>query len=90
MKSSPITIDVSNRICKHMNDDHKDSIKKYAKYYGGIDNPQNVEMLEITHKALYLKVDGEIIKIYFDHDLIDSSDAHRTLVCMSKVVLNSN
>ena len=41
-------------------------------------------MIEITNKSMILNVDGKIVSIDFDHILEDSSDAHRTLVDMSR------
>ena len=84
MKNEPISGEVSRRICLHMNKDHKSSILKYAVKYGGIDNPNEVQMVEINQQAMILDVDGERISIDFDHMLKDSSDAHRTLVEMAK------
>ncbi|KGG32464.1 putative heme iron utilization protein [Prochlorococcus marinus str. SS51] len=43
-------------------------------------------MLEITSLWMKLKVDGNDLQIPFDHTLIDSSDAHKTLVSMSKSI----
>ena len=84
MKKEPISAEVSRRICLHMNEDHKSSILKYAVNYAGIDNPSEVQMIEINQQAMILNVDGKRVSIEFDHILKDSSDAHRTLVEMSK------
>ncbi|KGG14026.1 putative heme iron utilization protein [Prochlorococcus sp. SS52] len=69
-----------------MNSDHKDTLAKYAIHYGGINSVSTVEMLEITSLWMKLKVDGNDLQIPFDHTLIDSSDAHKTLVSMSKSI----
>ena len=82
MEPSPITPEVSDRITKHMNKDHRASLLSYAKYYAGIRNAIDAKMLSITPQAMELKVDGELVRIKFDHTLKDSSDAHRTLVAM--------
>ena len=84
MQKETLTPQVSQRICAHMNRDHKDSVFKYASHFGGISNPKTVEMIEITTIAMNLKVDGKMIEIPFDHKLQDSSDAHQTLVSMIK------
>ncbi len=84
MKSEPISESVSKRICFHMNKEHNSSIYKYAVDYGGIENPERVEMLEINNQAMILNVDGKKVAIDFDHKLVDSSDAHKTLVEMAK------
>ncbi len=84
MNKESITPEVSKRICKHMNKDHESSLLNYAKHYAGIENPVKAEMLEISAKAMHLRVDGQEIKIKFDHYLNDANDAHRTLVDMQK------
>ena len=82
MNAEPLTVEVSNRICHHMNEDHLDAVLAYAKHYGGAIDPSQVEMVEVTPKDMELKVDGARVRIPFNHTLIDSKDAHRTLVAM--------
>ncbi len=84
MATDSITAEDSNRICAHMNLDHKKALLAYAKFYGGSKNPINVEMQNISSVEMKIKVDGKIIKIPFDHVLKDSRDAHKTLVSMIK------
>ena len=84
MINQSITKSVSNRICSHMNKALMDSILKYASYYAGISNPTKAEMLDLNSESMTLNVDGEIVKIDFDHVLKDSKDAHITLVQMIK------
>ena len=84
MSNQPITKTVSNRICDHMNRDHKDALFKYVIYYAGIKNPNTVEMVAINSCLMTIEVDGEKINIPFNHKLLDSNDAHITLVQMIK------
>ena len=42
------------------------------------------KMIDLTAMSMKLEVDGEIIEIPFDHKLVDSADAHKTLVAMLK------
>ena len=84
MTGQPINKEISQRICDHMNSDHKDSILKYVIYYGHIKNPKIAHMLEISPDEMKIDVDGEVICIPFKHTLLDSKDAHRTLVQMIK------
>ncbi len=84
MSNDPISESISKRICTHMNKDHNDAVLNYAINYGGVKDPLNVEMLEINSGKMILRVDGKKIEIPFDHTLVDSSDAHKTLVAMSK------
>ncbi len=81
-----ITKAISDRICGHMNHDHKDSILKYVIHYTEIKKPKVVKMLEINSNYMKIEVDGKNIDIPFDHTLLDSKDAHRTLVQMIKKI----
>ena len=89
MSSDPLTPDVSTRICRHMNDDHADAVINYARYYGGIKDPQTPKMIVIASETMELEVDGDVLEIKFDHTLTDSEDAHHTLVAMLKAMPKS-
>ena len=82
MAADPLTPAVSDRICRHMNDDHADAVVAYARHYGGVATPEQVRMLAVLPEAMRLEVDGSVVEIPFDHTLSDSEDAHRTLVAM--------
>ena len=82
MAIEPLTPTVSTRICKHMNDDHPDALLEFAKFFGGIIKPNKAKLIELTSLAMQLEVDGKPIEIAFDHKVMDSEDAHRTLVAM--------
>jgi putative heme iron utilization protein len=90
--SSPFSPEVSDRICKHMNEDHADAIALYAKVFGGTADAIAAEMLKIDAQGMDLLVqtDGQTdgqskpIRINFDHTLADSEDAHQTLIAMVK------
>jgi len=84
MTAQNLTNAVSERICKHMNQDHKKAISGYAVNFGGCKNPINVTMLSINTRSMKLLADEETLEIFFDHELKDSEDAHKTLVAMSK------
>ena len=86
MAADPLTPAVSDRICKHMNDDHADAVLAYARHYGGVANPSTARMLAVTPEAMQLEVDGEPLEVPFDHLLSDSDDAHRTLVTMLRAM----
>ncbi len=91
--ADPITPDVSQRICKHMNDDHGDAIVLYAKVFGGIAEASAAEMATIDPQGmdLLVEVNGNIqpVRISFDHELTDSEDAHHTLIAMVKQARSS-
>ena len=88
MTDQHITQEVSNRICEHMNLDHNDSILKYVIHYAEIKEPKVARMLEINSIYMTIEVDGTRVDIPFDHTLLDSKDAHRTLVQMLKDISN--
>ncbi|USR89336.1 DUF2470 domain-containing protein [Phormidium yuhuli AB48] len=86
--SDPITPTVSDRICKHMNDDHANAVLAYAQVYGDRQDAEAAEMLAIDPEGMDLSVQakGETLnlRILFDHQLQDSEDAHQTLIAMVK------
>ncbi|WP_320668249.1 DUF2470 domain-containing protein [Prochlorococcus sp. MIT 1307] len=82
MKATPLTPDISKRICNHMNADHQEALIQYAKHFGGVVKPKQVKMIDLNPIEMKLEVDGDTVNIAFDHRLIDSSDAHRSLVAM--------
>ena len=86
MPASPLTEAVSDRICKHMNEDHTDAVLSYARHYGGLEAAGSARMVRIAPEAMQLEVDGQKISVAFDHTLSDSEDAHRTLVAMLRAM----
>ena len=84
--------EVSDRICKHMNDDHADAITLYARVFGGEVGASAAEMLKIDAEGMDLSVQvndqTKPVRITFDHELQDSEDAHQTLIAMVKVARN--
>jgi len=86
MNSEPINQETSKRICNHMNQDHKDAVHAYAKYYGKIKTFESARMISLSSDSIQLKIDEQTIKIKFDHMLKDCSDAHKTLVEMIKAI----
>lgn len=86
MAADPLTAAVSDRICKHMNDDHGAAVVAYARHYGGVTDAQTARMVAITPQAMELDVDGRSVQVGFDHELSDSEDAHRTLVAMLRAM----
>ena len=86
MAADPLTSAVSERICKHMNDDHAEAVLAYARHYGGVEAPQQARMVAVRPEAMELEVDGQRLNVAFDHTLSDSEDAHRTLVAMLRAM----
>jgi len=86
--SDPFSPEVSDRICKHMNEDHAEAVALYAQKFGKAPDTESAQMLSIDPKGMNLmtKVKGSSIplRIEFDHTLKDSEDAHHTLIDMVK------
>ncbi|NEP17001.1 MAG: DUF2470 domain-containing protein [Leptolyngbya sp. SIO4C1] len=86
--SEPITPQVSDRICKHMNEDHAEAVLMYAKVYGGSETATAATLQAIDANGMDLRaqVDGQTVpvRVAFDHPLQDAKDAHHTLVEMLK------
>jgi putative heme iron utilization protein len=80
-----ITPAVSDRICKHMNEDHADAIVLYAKVFGQVE-ATTAQLVAIDPEGMDLsaQVAGEALslRIPFDHVLQDSEDAHQTMIAM--------
>lgn len=86
--SDPFSPEVSERICKHMNEDHADAVALYARIFGNSPNTERAQMLSIDAQGMNLvaQIQSESIplRIEFDHVLKDSEDAHHTLIDMVK------
>ena len=86
--SDPITKPVSDRICKHMNEDHADAVLMYAQFFGKLSPATSAKMNYIKPESMDIaaEVNGETVpvQIKFDHVLQDSEDAHQTLIAMIK------
>ncbi len=89
-----ITPAISDRICKHMNDDHGEAVLLYAKIFGNSPDSESAKMLFIDPEGMDLttiiKGENRQIRITFDHVLQDSEDAHQTLINMVKKCRQSN
>jgi putative heme iron utilization protein len=86
--ADPLTPQVSERICKHMNEDHADALALYARVFGQVEGVTRARMQAIDSEGmdLQVEVDGAVqtLRIPFDHPLKDSEDAHHTLIAMLK------
>lgn len=86
--SEEFSTQVSDRICKHMNEDHADAVVLYAKAYGNLVDATAAQMLSIDAEGMNLQaqVNGEDVpvRVKFDHTLENAEDAHHTLIDMLK------
>lgn len=82
------TPEISDRICKHMNEDHADAVLLYAKAYGKVTEAEAAQILKVDSEGMDLSVNAgdqaSTIRIAFDHVLQDSEDAHQTMIAMVK------
>ena len=88
--ANAITPPVSDRICKHMNDDHADAVLLYAQKLGDATTATAATMKAIDANGMDLDatVDGEMtpVRVSFERPLADAKDAHHVLVEMLKQV----
>ena len=77
-----ISSKTSNRVCKHMNKDHIDSVHKYLIHYGKISDFKEAYLEEITSRYMKINYDGKSAIINFKNE-ISEEEIHSTLVSMS-------
>jgi putative heme iron utilization protein len=86
--SEQFSTEVSDRICKHMNEDHADAVALYAQTFGNFPNTDAAQMVSIDALGMNLmtQINGASvpIRIEFDRPLKDAEDAHHTLIAMVK------
>ncbi|HEY9635647.1 MAG TPA: DUF2470 domain-containing protein [Coleofasciculaceae cyanobacterium] len=86
--SEQFSPEVSDRICKHMNEDHADAVALYARSFGNSPDTEAAQMVSIDAEGMNLmtQVNGTSLplRIQFDHVLKDAEDAHYTLIAMVK------
>ena len=80
-----ISSNTSNRVCKHMNKDHLDSVYKYLIHYGKISNFKEAYLEEISSKFMKINYDGKFAIINFKNE-ISEDEIHSTLVSMIKEI----
>jgi putative heme iron utilization protein len=83
-----LTPAISDRICKHMNEDHASAIALYAEVFGNQAGVKSAQMQAIDPDGMDLVVESngesQTIRIEFDQPLKDSEDAHQVLIAMAK------
>ncbi len=86
--SEAFSTEISDRICKHMNEDHASAVALYAQTFGKSPETEAAQILSIDAQGMNLmaeiKGSSVPIRIEFDHQLKDSEDAHHTLIEMVK------
>ena len=86
--SEQFSPEVSDRICKHMNEDHANAVAIYAQTYGNSPDTEAAQMVSIDAQGMNLmaQINGASVpvRIEFAHVLNDAEDAHHTLIAMVK------
>ena len=80
-----ISLNTSKRVCKHMNEDHIDSVHKYLIHYGKISNFKEAYLEEISSQFMKINYDGKSAIINFKNK-ISEEEIHATLVSMIKEI----
>tara|TARA_B100000965_G_scaffold42910_1_gene31466 strand:+ start:1821 stop:2075 length:255 start_codon:yes stop_codon:yes gene_type:complete len=78
-----ISSKTSERVCKHMNEDHIDSVHKYLSYYGKVSDFKEAYLEEVSSKFMKIKYDDKFAIINFKNE-ISEDEIHKTLVSMIK------
>jgi putative heme iron utilization protein len=86
--ADPLTPEISDRICKHMNDDHASAVLVYAQVHGALSTAEKAEMLSIDPQGMDLAAEvagnSQKVRVVFDRELTDSEDAHQMLIQMAR------
>lgn len=86
--ADPITPAVSDRICKHMNEDHADAVLLYARVFGNCPDADAARLEAIAPQGMTLTATvgagTQSLQVNFERELTDSEDAHQTLIAMVK------
>ena len=80
-----ISSSTSERVCKHMNKDHIDSIHKYLLHYAKISNFKKAYLEEISSQFMKINYDGKSAIINFKNE-ISEDQIHSTLVSMIREI----
>jgi len=80
-----ISSKTSKRVCKHMNNDHIESVHKYLIHYGKISNFKEAFLEEISSQYMKINYDGKSAIINFK-DEISEDEIHTTLVSLIREI----
>ena len=80
-----ISSNTSKRVCKHMNKDHIDSVRKYLIHYGKILDFKEAYLEEISSKYMKIIYDGKSAIINFKKEITEE-EIHSTLVSMIREI----
>ena len=80
-----ISSKTSERVCRHMNKDHIESVHTYLRHYGNISQFKEAFLEEISSQYMKIKYDGKSAIINFKKE-ISEDEIHGTLVSMIKEI----
>ena len=81
-----ISSSTSERVCKHMNKDHIDSVHKFLIHYGKITNFKEAYLEEISNQFMKINYDGKSAIINFKNK-ISEDEIHSTLISMIREIV---
>jgi putative heme iron utilization protein len=85
---SEISTETTAAMIAHMNDDHAESVAFYAQHFGGRSDVTAAKLLTIEPDGMDIEVTGDagsgIVRIPFDHVIVDTDDARDTLIAMAR------
>jgi putative heme iron utilization protein len=67
--ADPLTPQVSERICKHMNEDHADALALYARAFGQVEGVTQARMQAIDSEGMDLQVEVDGSRANAAHSL---------------------
>jgi putative heme iron utilization protein len=83
-----LTPEISDRICKHMNDDHAAAVLVYAQVHGAATAATQAQMISIDPLGMNLAAEvagnTQTLRVVFDREITDSEDAHQVLIQMAR------
>ena len=80
-----ISSNTSKRVCKHMNKDHIDSVRKYLIHYGKISDFKEAYLEEISSQYMKIIYDGKSAIISFKKEITEE-ELHATLISMIREI----
>ena len=81
-----ISSSTSERVCKHLNKDHIDSVHKFLIHYGKITNFKEAYLEEISNQFMKINYDGKSAIINFKNK-ISEEEIHSTLISMIREIV---
>ncbi len=83
-----LSADEAASIRTHMNEDHADAVLGYARTFAAVTEADSARIRAIDASGMDIDVvnatETRVVRVDFDHELRDSTDARETLIAMAK------